>query len=282
MNEETVLATFGTFAFVIGAAVGSFLNVVIRRLPEDRSVVLPASHCPVCLHPIRVIDNVPIVSWVLLRGRCRDCKTKISPVYPMLELLTAGLGWLTFRRFIVDPDAIDLPHLLAWGVFFTFCCLLLVAAFVDVKWRIILDESSIYAVPFAIFASFTLEWVGYDGWLGIGWRQSILGTAMGGGIFGAAAVIALWLLKKEGLGWGDVKLMAMIGAFVGPMPGTWAVMFLGATLGSVVGLVHLLVTRRRQYLPLGPSLSLAALVYVFYGDVLLRGGLPGIAAWLDL
>lgn len=249
------------FAVIYGLVIGSFLAVCILRLPEDRSLLVPSA-CPGCGTKIRWFDNVPVVSWLALRGRCRTCATPISPFYPMVELLTGLLGWLVFRSIFHSPAEMDAVHAAAWVVRFGFLCLLIVTTFVDVRHRIIPDQTSIYAVPFGIVAAACLESMGWEG--AIGWRQALFGAAFWGG---AAALFAwsVWFVTRvDALGWGDVKLIAMLGAFLGFLPGTFIVLFWGSLIGSVVGITVLMVVRRRVWLPFGPPLALAAAAYELF------------------
>jgi len=282
MSGSLVMGVLQIFVVAIGLVIGSFLNVCIVRLPEDRSIIVPGSHCPACGHPLRALELIPVVSWLVLRARCRYCGSPISPAYPLIEILTAMLAWLLFRRLIPDLSAVDAAHAVAWVSFFTFLCLLVVAAYVDVRHWIIPDWSSIYAVPLGIVVALVLPLVGYDGWLALGWRQSVTGALVGGSALATASILARWVLGREALGWGDVKLMAMIGAFVGPLQVIFLVLLPASLIGSVISLAHLLWTRRRGYLPYGPSLALAAAIHVFYGDVIARQWLPGVAFWMGL
>lgn len=270
------------FAVLVGLVIGSFLNVAIVRIPEDRSVVTPRSHCPRCARTLGPLELVPVLSWVWLRGRCRHCGSPISPTYPLVELLTALLAWLLYVRIFGDDPTLDLAHGLAWVVWFTFLCLLVVASYVDVRHWIIPDETSIYAVPVGVLGAFALQYAGWDGWPAVTWRESITGALIGGSALATASIVAMWILGREALGWGDVKLMAMIGAFVGPIQVVFLVLLPASLIGSVASLVHLAWTRRRGYLPYGPSLALAAAIYVFWGDWIAVHAFPGIAFWIGL
>ena len=119
------------FALLLGLCVGSFLNVCIARMPEDRSVVSPPSHCPACGSKIRPWDNIPIISWILLRAKCRDCGTHISVLYPVIELMVGLLFWLVFHRFVPGPADLDLAHLAAFGMMATFVSMLVALTFID-------------------------------------------------------------------------------------------------------------------------------------------------------
>ena len=242
----------------------------------------PRSHCPRCRTTLAWWELIPVLSWVVLRGRCRYCGTAISPAYPLIELLGGLLAWLLFQRLIPGPEALDAAHAVAWVVFFGFLCLLVVASYVDVRHWIIPDQTSIYAIPFAVLGALALGAVGYEGWLAYDWRTSITGALIGGSALATASIVAMWILRKEALGWGDVKLMALIGAFVGPLQAMFLVLLPASLIGSAASIAYLLIRRRRGYLPWGPSLALAAAIYVFFGDWMAREWFPGLALWLGL
>jgi leader peptidase (prepilin peptidase)/N-methyltransferase len=279
----TPLDTFYTWAqgsaFVFALLVGSFLNVCIARMPEDRSVVHPPSHCPACGARIRPWDNIPVVSWLLLRGRCRDCASPISSLYPTIELLTGLLGWLLFRRIVPGPGALDLPHLAAFGVYFVFVAMLVAQTFIDVKHYIIPDELSIYAAPFGILACVGLGWLGYGD--APSWRSSVVGAAAGGGVLLAVMGLFYLVRRKEGMGLGDVKLLAMIGAFLGALPAVPFVLFTSALAGSLVGVPMALLQRRGlgTALPFGPFLALGAIAWLLHGPEWTERLFPGLA-WI--
>lgn len=261
-------------AVVLGLCFGSVLGMAVHRIPRDRSLWWPPSACPVCGHRVRWNDNVPVASWLLLRGRCRDCQTPISPVYPLLELLGGLLGWLIFQRFVPAPWLVDLPHLAAAVSYFGFCWLLLLAAYTDLRARIIPEIASLYAVPFGVLSAVVLEQVGYLGWLDHDWRHAVLGAGAGA-LVAALSLGWRWVVGREGLGWGDVRLIMMIGAFLGPLPGLWVVLLLGSLLAAVVGLGTVLFTGRSSYLPFGPALCASAVTWVLYGDRIGPWLLPG-------
>jgi len=259
---------FQALAFAIALCIGSFLNVCIARMPEDRSVVSPPSHCPSCGAGIRAYDNVPVLSWMWLRGRCRSCGIGISALYPIIELLTGLLGLLLFRHLMPEPQAVTVPALASWAVFLGFVAMLLASSFIDLRHYIIPDQFSQYAVPFGIAAMAGLTWLGAPG--AIGWTQALAGSIVGAGSL-LSIIGAYWLWRREeGMGFGDVKLLAMIGAFLGAIPAIPFVILVSSVLGSVAGL-GLMVTRGtgiRTQLPFGPFLALAAVIYVFWGDAL--------------
>ena len=276
MTPEGLYLYFQGVSLVLGLLIGSFLNVVIARLPLDRSVVSPPSHCPTCGHGIRPYDNVPVLSWLILRGRCRDCKSPISSLYPTIELLTGLLGWLLFRRLIPGPDALDLPHAAGFLVMLVFVAMLVAETYIDLRHTIIPDELSICAAPFGIGAALLLGWLDYPA--AVPWRQSVLGAFFGGGSL--LAVMGLyWLVRRrEGMGMGDAKLLAMIGAFLGLWPAVPFVIFVSSVIGAMVGVPVTLLRRGglSLALPFGPFIAVAAVVYVLHGPELMERWFPGI------
>lgn len=255
------------YALVLGLVVGSFLAVCIVRLPLDQSLLGP-SHCPHCAHPVRWRDLVPVGSWLALRGRCRDCGGPISPLYPLVELLTGLLALLLFRLVFPSIDAFDVAHAAGWLHYFVFLCLLVVLTYIDLRYRFIPDETSIYAAPVGIATAGVAQWLGWDGWSGfgaIGWKGAVFGAALWGLVFLALKGVGKLLGRDDALGWGDVKLVAMFGAFLGPFPGTHMAVLLGSLSGAFVGVVATVYYRRRVWLAFGPSLALGAALYVLWG-----------------
>jgi leader peptidase (prepilin peptidase)/N-methyltransferase len=252
---------FGILAFVFGTIVGSFLNVCIYRLPRGESIIYPPSHCPKCYQPIRAEDNLPVLSWFLLRARCRSCRQSISPVYPVIEFLTGALFFLYYWRlagFYAEP---------AWGttalyvVHVAFLSALLAATVIDFKHYIIPDEISIPGIIVAAIASFALPAMHSEALLPSNPHMnsliaSLLGAAAGAGIVYGIGAAGQFLLGKEAMGMGDVKLMAMIGAVLGWQL-TILVLFLSALLGAIYGAIRLAFTGDTK-IPYGPFLSVAA------------------------
>lgn len=229
-------------AFLAGACIGSFLNVVIHRLPRGESIVSPRSRCPGCGLQIRAWENIPIVSFIALGGRCSGCGGAISWRYPAVELLTAaGFG------AIVLLDGAGIP-LLRDLLFFS---LLVPIAFIDIDHRIIPDELSLGGLAAGIFLSFL---PGGD------WKGSFTGSLLGGGILYATAFLYEKIRGAEGMGGGDIKLLAMVGAFVG-WRGTLATIFFGAILGAAGGVLSMRQGGEglRTAIPFGPYLCAAAL-----------------------
>jgi leader peptidase (prepilin peptidase) / N-methyltransferase len=257
------------FALVllVGLAVGSFLNVCIHRLPADQSVVWPGSRCPACAAPIAWYDNLPVLSWLRLGGRCRACRAPISARYPLVELLTAGLAVLSVARFGLTPWA---------GVAFAFACALVVVSTIDLDHGIIPDVISLPGILVGLALSALVPG-------GVGLWDAFAGALLGGGLLWAVAAVYQRAAGIEGLGLGDVKLLAMIGAFLGwqSLP---AVLLVASFTGSIGGLALIASRRgrtracrvlrvlgpgalarhlRRTPLPFGPFLALGALAALY-------------------
>lgn len=235
--------------FVLGAAVGSFLNVIIHRLPEDRSIILPASHCPACSQAIRFYDNIPLVSYLILKGRCRRCGQPISARYPLVELLTAILSLMAFWKF--GPSA-------QYVCAFLFICALVAITFIDLDHQIIPDVISLPGIPlFFLAAVFVMN---------LRFLDAFLGFLIGGGVLYGIALVYELITKREGMGGGDIKLLAMIGAFLG-WQSLLIVLLVGSFAGAAAGITIMLVRGQdmKYAIPFGPFLSLGALVHLFFG-----------------
>lgn len=272
MTETLVMAGAQGFAVLYGLVIGSFWNVAIARMPADQSL-WPRSRCPRCGAPVRAVDNVPVLAWFRLRGQCRDCAAPIPASYPLTEALGGLLGWLLFRTLVPDLDHLDAAHLTAWVVYFGFFSLLVIGAYVDLRHRILPDQVTSYAVPFGIAGAALLAWLGFDGFPHTDARGAVLGTAIYGGGGALLALLGMLIYRREALGWGDVKLFAMLGAFLGPVHAFAAIMW-GSLLGSVLGIAATLAARRRVYSAFGPPLAIGAIGYVLYGEPFARLFLP--------
>jgi len=253
-------------AGVFGALFGSFLNVCIVRIPEDRSVAWPGSACPHCGNPVRPYDNVPIFAWFWLRGRCRDCKTPFSGLYPAIEALFCLLTVLLFRRIIPDIADFDTAHLVAvvWYGWLLFA--LVGLTFIDLRHKIIPDGFSVYSVPVGVAGAALLRHLGFVD--APTWQQSVVGAATGG--LGLVGVMALYKLirKREGMGLGDAKLLAMLGAYFGAVPALPFIILVSSVVGSLVGVLWMLWKRKGLQLavPFGPFLAVGAVVWLFFGE----------------
>jgi len=262
--------------FAVGACIGSFLNVCIYRLPEDESVISPASRCPHCAAAIAWYDNIPVVSWLLLRGRCRACRASIAARYPFVELATGGLAVLALAVFGPTAQA---------AVAFAFTASLLLITFIDLDHQIIPDEVSLPGIVVGLAVSALPS--------GIGLADSAIGAVLGGGILWGVAASYEWITGVEGMGFGDVKLLAMIGAFLG-WQAILPVIVLASITGAIAG-VGVMVVRggsrggrrvvrklglralapfaqraaRRTAIPFGPFLALGAIVLLYLPDLTL-------------
>ncbi len=252
--RKGIILVYGgvTGAILFGAIIGSFLNVCIHRLPLRESLLWPRSRCPQCAQTIAWYDNLPILSYFWLRGRCRACRRRISWRYPLVEALNAAGYGLIIWRFGFSASA--LMYLLLWSS-------LIVISFIDLDHMIIPDRITLPGIALGLVAGTLLL---------PRWWDSVVGLLVGGGILYFMAWISPYLFGKEGMGGGDIKLLAMIGAFLGWKPAILTIFF-GGLLGAVVGvtLMGVRVITREAYLPFGPFLSLGAVVAILYGQEIL-------------
>jgi leader peptidase (prepilin peptidase)/N-methyltransferase len=249
-------------AFLFGAMVGSFLNVCIARIPNDESIVHPPSHCPRCQAPIPFYYNIPLLSYVLLRARCFSCKASISPRYFIVELLTALLAVMLYSWFGLSYT---------FFVSFVFAAALIVISFIDLDVRIVPDVISLPGIVVGLMFSVIGYFVFADSFDILPTPlSSLIGILVGGGFLLATA----WAYEKftgvDGMGGGDIKLLAMIGAFLG-WPSVPVTLFVASILGSVIGIGLMVATGagRRLALPFAPFLCSGALAYLFYGSQLI-------------
>jgi len=240
------------FVFVFGLCIGSFLNVCIYRLPVSKSIVHPRSMCPSCGSPIRFFDNMPIISYVFLQGKCRQCKTKIPLRYPIIELLGGLFALGSYLKFGLTLDAV---------IYFAFIASLLIVTFIDLDHRIIPDSITLPGIPICLAASLVLSDTTFV--------DSILGIIAGGGSLFLVAWTYNLITKKEGMGGGDIKLLAMIGAIIG-WKGVLFTIFVSSLVGTLTGLAVMAQTRKGMKLavPFGPFLSIGSIAYIFFGPQL--------------
>jgi len=243
-----MIGIYPGIALLVGLLIGSFLNVVIHRLPRKQSLIWPGSHCPACGTSIGPWDNIPLLSYAFLKGCCRSCGIHITGRYPTVEAVNGlayslivwyfGLGW----------------HSVIYAAFFS---ALLVVSYIDLDYQIIPDAITLPGMVLGVVAAVLA--------LPIGLLDSVLGLLLGGGVLFVLAWVSPYLFGKEGMGGGDIKLLAMIGAFLGWKP-VLLTMLLGAILGAIVGvaLIALKVLRRDQYLPFGPFLAFGAIISMFF------------------
>ena len=241
-------------ATAFGAIVGSFLNVVILRLPEKgASIAFPGSHCPQCKQPLHWYENIPVLSYLALRGQCRTCHVKISIQYPIVELSMAILSAALLARFALSFEYV---------YYFVFFAALLVIIFIDMRQQIIPDSISLPGVLVGFAGSFFNDLVT--------WQQSGLGIVLGGGILYAVAYAYFALAKREGMGGGDIKLLAMIGAFLGWQSLLYVVFFSSLT-GSIIGIIAMIRQRKggQTRIPFGPFLAFGAMTYLLFNHQIL-------------
>ncbi len=255
---------------VLGLLVGSFLNVCIHRIPKGQSVVLPASRCPSCQSSIRPWHNIPVISFLLLRGRCSKCGSPISWIYPAVEILTSALFYLAFLKYSLTP---------AFAITACFFSLLIVLNFIDLHERILPDvltlggtvlgfllaplQSPEFFVDDPILPALTSKWVAY--------LHSFAGIMLGGGVLWLVGYLYWRVRKIEGMGFGDVKMMAMVGAFLG-WRYAWSTIFFGSLLGAIAGTLYIRLARKesRYELPFGTFLAIGALFATLWGPAVLR------------
>jgi leader peptidase (prepilin peptidase)/N-methyltransferase len=247
--------------FLFGSMVGSFLNVCIHRIPRDSSIILPPSRCPSCNAPIKARDNIPIISFILLGGRCRRCGTRISPRYPLVEALNALLYVLVLWRF---GAAWHTPFL------FAFCSAMIVITFIDLDFQIIPDSITLPGIVVGSIAGSLLLPDPFDRLSLLGFRESLIGLLSGGLVFFLIAEVSYRILRQEAMGGGDIKMMAMVGAFLG-WKSVLLTTFAGSLLGSLIGIFFMVFkgTGRKTKIPFGPFLALGALISLFCGQEML-------------
>jgi leader peptidase (prepilin peptidase)/N-methyltransferase len=248
MEKEIVL-------ILLGLIIGSFLNVVVSRLPEKKSIVKPGSHCPLCKTPIKFYDNIPVIGYILLGGKCRNCKQEISLRYPAIEAFTAFSFWLAYFYFGGDLVYTALAVL--------FVCLLISLAIIDFTHMILPDELTLGgALIFFVYSFFNPKISALDSII------AALGSAL---IFTGLYYFYLKVKKIEGLGFGDVKMMLMLGAFLGSNKLLVAIL-IASLSGLIVGLFFIIFKGKtlKLKLPFGTFLGIGSYISLFWGDTLLR------------
>ena len=241
--------------FMFGLAIGSFANVCIYRLPKKESVVFPVSHCIACSTPVRPFDNIPVISYLILGGKCRDCKEGISVIYPIIEAITALLLLAGFFKFGLTFDFL---------IYTVVAPTLVIITAIDIEHQIIPDVITLPGIVLGLAAgSYT-----------IGYIDSFSGCLLGGGLFYLLAV-----LSNGGMGGGDIKYIAAAGALVGWQK-VLLIIFIGAFLGSFMGLLQIVVQKksRKSLIPFGPFLAAATLITLFYGNLLIKLYIENLAS----
>ena len=245
MTNQTVI-----LSIVFGFILGSFLNVCIYRIPLKKSIIKPSSFCPACGTTIKFYDNIPVASWLILKGRCRNCSSYISVRYPIVEIIAGIISLALFLRY--GPT-------MSYFLYLTFILSLIVISFIDFDHMIIPDLISIPGIIIGFAASFLLP--------DLKWAESLIGIIAGGGILFITAFMFEKLTGKEGMGGGDIKLLAMIGAWMG-----WKLLpvtiLIAALTASIYGGLFILLSKKdsQTRIPFGPFLSYAAIVSFFFGN----------------
>jgi leader peptidase (prepilin peptidase) / N-methyltransferase len=239
---------FSLIGLAYGLMVGSFANVCISRLPKQESIVLPASHCPNCNKPIHAIDNIPLISYILLKGQCRNCKQKISPIYPAIELVTGLLLAAVFYRFGFTWECL---------IFAIVVPALVIITLIDIEHQIIPDVITLPGIVFGLAAGSYMH----------GWFDSLIGLLLGGGMFWLLAEGYFRLRGTVGMGGGDIKYIAAAGALMGWVQVLF-IIFVGALAGGIFGGIGMGVKKLGflSKIPFGPFLALATLISIFFGD----------------
>lgn len=236
--------------FVLGLIVGSFSNVCIYRIPRNESIIYPASHCPKCRSNISPKDNIPLLSYILLKGRCRNCKSKISIQYPIVEFLTGLTYLIIYLAYGLSVQTL---------IYIILSSALIIIAFIDLNEQIVPDVISLPGIVIGFIISFFVSHISY--------MNSALGVLVGGGIILIIGLAGSIIFKKEAMGGGDVKLAAMIGAFLG-----WRYimisLFLGFFLGALAGIILILskIKSREDVIPFGPFIVLGSFITLLLGE----------------
>jgi leader peptidase (prepilin peptidase)/N-methyltransferase len=240
--------------FIFGLCIGSFLNVCIYRLPESKSIVQPRSMCPHCGALIRFYDNIPILSYIALKGKCRHCSASIAFRYPVVELISGVFALGVYLKYGIRLET---------PIYYAFIATLLVITFIDIDHQIIPDVITLPGIPIFFAASFALKQISFV--------ESILGILAGGGSLFLVAWLYHLLTKKEGMGGGDIKLLAMIGAVIG-WKGVLFTIFVASAVGTLAGMLIMLKTRKTMKLavPFGPFLAIGGITYILFGPQLIN------------
>lgn len=275
--EITVInpVLFYSFVFIFGLIFGSFLNVCIYRLPREESIAFPPSHCTNCSSPIKYYQNIPVISYLLLGGKCSSCGESISPIYPAVELLTAVLVTLLFYKYGVTIETF---------VYVLLTLSLIVITFIDLEHFIIPNVITFPGIAIGLIYNLLItDWglflkvfpridLGNIFYIipEIPALNSVFGIIIGGGSLFLIAYVYKLIRKVEGMGMGDVKLLAMLGAFLG-VKGVFFTILISSLVGSVVGIAIILLQKgnMKLALPYGPFISIAAVIFLFTGPLVI-------------
>ncbi|MFH1868782.1 MAG: prepilin peptidase [Candidatus Omnitrophota bacterium] len=254
------------FSIILGLIIGSFLNVCIYRMPKSKSVVRPRSHCPSCEKIISWYDNIPVLSFILLGGKCRFCKAKISIRYAVVEILTA----LVFV-FLIKTLGFNFTTI----IYIAVSCGMIVATFIDFDHQIIPDEITIGGMIAGLILSFIYPQLHFTASRFHGLLYSMAGLLTGGSMIYLIGILGKFLFKKDAMGGGDVKYLAMMGSFIG-FKGAILIFFVAPFFGAIVG-IFMKIKYKAEIIPYGPYLSIAALLVMVWGDRILQLLFPYLA-----
>jgi leader peptidase (prepilin peptidase) / N-methyltransferase len=253
----------GMIVFIFGLVFGSFANVVIYRLPKGKSIVRPGSQCPSCGKDILWYDNIPLISYILLRGRCRFCKKHISARYFLIELVTGILFLLIYLKFGMG---------VSFFIYTLFAFSLLIMGFIDIDTYLISDVIVLPGIVLGLAFSITFPQMHYELSRGGSILYSLTGGLLGAGLLILLGMVGKLLFRKEAMGGGDVKLLAMIGVFLG-WKSVFMTIFFASLLGTVISLTLIALKKKtmEDYVPFGPYLGLGAVISMFYKGMIFLG-----------
>lgn len=242
------------YAFIFGMCIGSFLNVCIYRLPAFKSIISPSSSCPTCGKTIKFYDNIPVLSYLILKGHCRYCKSPISLRYACVEIITGLLALCSFLKYGLSLQAL---------IIFAFISALIVITYIDIDHKIIPNQITLPGIPIFLFAALIFPEMHLT--------DSLLGILSGGGSLFLIAWIYKAITQKAGMGGGDIKLLAMIGAMIG-WKGVLFTIYAASATGTAVGVLLMLVKGKsiKFAIPFGPFLSIGAITYIFLGELIIE------------
>ncbi len=266
MFSKAMLPFWHIVAFIIGACFGSFLNVCTLRMPQGKSVVVVPSHCPQCNNDIAWYDNIPIISWTVLNGKCRYCKCKIPYRYFLMELVTAVMSTVIFAKIAITGQPLDFIF-----PYFIVTCFVITTAVIDFEHFIIPNKTTYTVIILGFITSFFIPEIhGEKHWIG-GLIYSLIGLITAGGAFAIFAILGEKIMGQEALGFGDVKYIAAIGTILG-WEGAFYTTLIGSVLGGIVGLYLMVKNRKKEektLIPFGPYLATGTYLWLLYGDIFL-------------
>ncbi|MDD5727215.1 MAG: prepilin peptidase [Victivallales bacterium] len=252
--------------FILGCCIGSFLNVVIYRIPAEISLITPGSHCPQCKEPVRWYQNIPLLSWLVLGGRCASCSCRIPIRYFLVEFLTGVMFLLVFGKAVMYHE--PLPALI---IYFGLTMLVITTAFIDFEHQIIPDKTTYPAILLGLgtAAAFPVIWGSSSHWRAL--LESTVCMVLCAGLLSLFAIIGYWIFKRDALGWGDVKYMAAIGACLGGKAAYFTLLF-GALAGSFAG-IWMIARKKKNFagsISFGPFLAVGTYLWILFDHKILE------------